>query len=183
MLTTDLWKEFLAEVTDEKAVQAARELNRAYDAGFISMREFLDGVKEVTGRSPKRVEELLEDKGEIIKNEQLLTYIGELRHRGYKIGLLSNIATNWIRDTFLTLEEQALFDDMVMSFKVGMVKPDRRIFQLACERLSVESTEAAFVDDIDRYCEAAEAEGIKAIVYTDFKQMQSELESVLEQKQ
>jgi putative hydrolase of the HAD superfamily len=85
---------------------------------------------------------------EIVKNDVLLDYIRELK-KSYKIGMLSNVANNWIRDYFLTEDEQALFDEMIMSFEVGMTKPDPRIFLLACDRLRVGPHEAVLVDDVE----------------------------------
>lgn len=146
---------FISQLPDGVDVDEVRRVHRAYTAGVIDKQECADQIRELTGESFKESEDL--DEGEIAKNTPLLEYVRELRGRGYKIGLLSNIATNWIRDAFLTAEEQALFDDMVMSFEVGMVKPDPRIFRLACERLGVEMPQAVLVDDIDRYCAAAEA--------------------------
>jgi putative hydrolase of the HAD superfamily len=177
VLTAGTWKAFMDSLPETADVEAARDLNRAYDAGIISKEEFLQGVKEATGHEPQQVEELLAS--DITKNIPLLDYIRDLRGRGYKIGMLSNIATNWIRDVFLTPEEGALFDDMVMSFEVGMVKPDPRLFRLACERLGAEPTEVVLVDDIDRYCVAAKAEGLQTVLYTDFKQTKQELENIL----
>lgn len=180
VLTEDTWNAFLATLPDTIDVEEARSLNRAYDSGIISKEDFLAGVKEVTGQEPRQVEMLLG--AEIVKNTALLDYIRELRERGYKIGLLSNIATNWIRDSLLSVEEQKLFDTMVMSFEVGMVKPDPRIFALACERLGVEPEDSVMIDDIDRFCEAARGGGLHAIQYKDFKQLQPELEKLLQAK-
>lgn len=178
VLTTGTWQAFLESLPDAATVDAASSLSRAYDAGFISKDEFLGGIKDVTGQEPKQVESLITS--DITKNTPLLDYIRELRGRGIKIGLLSNIATNWIRDTFLSSEEQELFDDMVMSFEVGMVKPDSRIFHIACERLGTEPSETVFIDDIDRFVEAAKDEGMEAIIYKDFKQTKQVLEKILQ---
>lgn len=38
-------------------------------------------------------------------------------------------------------------DDEVLSYSVGLAKPDVRIYELACERLGVSPQEAAFVGD------------------------------------
>lgn len=145
--------------------------------GFISYEAFISELAKLTGRPVTEISNAL--RHELAKNKPLLEYIRGLRGRGLKIGLLSNIASNWIRDTFLTTEEQALFDEMVLSYEVGMVKPDPRIFHLVCEKLGVETSEAIMIDDIDRYCAAAEAEGMKSVVYIDFLQAKREIESYL----
>lgn len=177
VLTTDTWRAFLDSLPDTVDSEAARRLNRAYNMGIIDENDFLTGIKKITDRNPEEVKRLLAH--EIAKNTVLLDYIRELRSRGYKIGMISNVATNWIRESFLTPEEQDLFDAMIMSFEVGMTKPDPRMFILACERLRVGTHEAVLIDDIDRYCAAASAEGLKTILYTDFKQMKTELEQLL----
>ena len=162
---------------DEVDVKAAKDLNRAYNSGVIGREEFLAGIQEVTGSTSDEVEKILWD--EIDKNTLLLDYIEKLRYKSLRIGLLSNIATNWVRESFLSEREQALFDSMILSFEVGMTKPDPRIFMLACQRLRVGPHESIFIDDIERYCEAAENEGLGAIHYKNFKQMKLELEQSL----
>jgi HAD superfamily hydrolase (TIGR01509 family) len=180
VLTTERWLLFLAELPDSVDLEEVRSVHRAYTAGIISKKECDDRIHELTGQSFREAEDLGVD--EIAKNTVLLDYIRELRGKSYDIGLLSNIATPWITDSFLTADEQELFDEMILSFEVGITKPDPRIFMLACERLRVGPHEAVLVDDIDRYCAAARAEGLHAIQYQDFKQMKYELEIILAKK-
>ena len=177
VLTTEAWLAFVDSLPDDVDVDQVRNVHRAYTAGMIDKKQCADQIKELSGRSFVYAEDLPSD--ETPKNTVLLDYIRELRGRGYKIGLLSNIASTWITDTFLTAEEQALFDSIVLSFQVGMVKPDPRIFKLICDNLGAELDETILVDDIDRYCIAAEAEGIHAVVYKDFKQAKKEIEDHL----
>ncbi|CAN5612214.1 hypothetical protein BH23PAT1_BH23PAT1_0580 [soil metagenome] len=179
VLTTDSWRAFLDGLPPEADKVRARELNHQLDAGLITMEEFLEQVQEVTGHKPIQVENIIDN--EVAKNTALLNYIKELKSK-YKIGMISNVATPWITDTFLTPEEQELFDEMIFSFEVGMTKPDRRIFMLACERLRIGPHEAVFIDDIESYCEVARGEGLAAIVYKDFSQMKKELEGILSQE-
>lgn len=176
VLTTDTWRAFTDSLPPGVDVDRARDLNRQYGAGLMSKKEFLRQVKEVTDQSPRLIEEVLDS--EVAKNTVLLAYIRELKQT-YKIGMLSNVATPWITDSFLTTDEQALFDEMIFSYEVGITKPDPRIFMLACERLRVGPHEAVMVDDIKSYCEAAKREGMHAIWYRDFKQFKQDLERIL----
>lgn len=176
VLTTDTWLAFIDSLPLEVDISRARELNHQYDSGLIDKQTFLAEVQDLTGHRPEQVEEMLAS--EVTKNEILLNYIKGLK-KNYKIGLLSNVANNWIRESFLTAEEQRIFDEMIFSYEVGMVKPDPRMFKLVCERFDVEPSQVVLIDDIDRYCHAAMAEGLYAVVYKDFKQMESELETIL----
>lgn len=179
VLTTDTWRAFVDSLSPEADVNRARKLNRQLDAGLISREEFVAQVHEATGKYPTAVEKMLQS--EIAKNTALLDYIRELKN-DYAIGMVSNIASNWIRDSFLTAEEQELFDEMIFSFEVGMTKPDPRIFMLACERLRVGTHEAVMIDDIESYVEAAKGEGMHGVVYHDLAQLKRDLEPLLNQE-
>lgn len=176
VITTDSWRAFVDSLPEEQ-VDEARYLNRQRDRGLIDNDTFMKDIKALTGRSPMDVEAQLSH--EIVKNNKLIDYVAELRKQGYKIGMVSNIATNWIRDSLLTPAEQELFDEMIFSYEVGMAKPDPRIFILACERLRVSTHEAVMIDDVAPYCEAAKEEGLRAIVFTDLPNLKTELSALL----
>lgn len=177
VLTDQAWNTFIDRLPESADMESITAFNRAYDSGIISKQEFFTGASEATGQDPKYIESFFES-GDV-KNDALLEYIGELKGRGFKIGLISNIATNWVRDTLLNSTEQKLFDDMVMSFEVGMTKPDPRIFRLACDRLGVEPVQAIFIDDNQSFCMAASDEGMQAIEYSGFSQAQAAIEETI----
>lgn len=154
----------------------ASELNQRFCSGEIPKQQFLETVARLTNRPYAEVEKVIDnDTG---KNRQLLDYMAELR-ASYKIGMLSNVASNWIRDHLLTDQEQQLFNDMIFSYEVGLVKPDPRIYQLAAARLQVNTSECVFVDDIERYVQAAMGQGMKGIWYRNFEQFRSDLSQAL----
>lgn len=179
VLTKDTWRAFLDSLPDDVDRQDASDINRAYDAGILDKQDFLDQIQLVTGTEPRQIESLRSN--EISKNTELLSYIKELK-QNYKIGLLSNIASDWITKTFLDKTEQALFDEMVFSFKEGMTKPNPQIFELICDKLDVNPSEAVMIDDIEGYCEAAERTGMKAVCYKNFAQLKAELSGILNQE-
>ncbi len=176
VLTEDAWHAFRTTLPAQQSAEA-HELMRQYSSGFISADEFALGVSAITGKTAAQIKALLETGKN--KNTNLLEYIEGLRGRGYKIGMVSNIADNWVRETFLTAREQELFDDMVFSYEVGVTKPDPTIFHKALSNLQVIAREAVFIDDIESYCTAARELGMQAIHYDNFGQMKRELEALL----
>ena len=69
---------------------------------------------------------------------ELLAYIRRL-HQAYKTGIISN-AMNGTRALIEgPWEMTPLFDAIVLSGEVGVMKPDPRIYQLALERLDVQA--------------------------------------------
>jgi len=169
-----MWRLFTAGLP-ENLLQPARDLNQQLDLGHIDYETFTRKIIELTGQSPVEVERL--KSSEIVKNGPLISYIGVLKQH-YKIGLLSNISSNWIQTSLLTAQEIMLFDDMILSHQVGLIKPDPEIFKLTCRRLGVKPETAVLVDDIQNNCIAARAVGMQAICYQDFAQFKTELNAL-----
>lgn len=175
VLTGDKWKEFVHSLPDGQR-EPARELNRALDCADLSFDEFLRQMRELTGRSTEDVAGVIN--AEMYKDEALLGYIASLKPQ-YKIGLLSNVSTAWIRTTLLSTEELGLFDDQVLSYEVHMVKPNPKIYELSARNLGVEIGECVLVDDSIRNCKGAKQAGMQAILYQDIDQFKTELGRLL----
>ncbi len=173
---TDPWRAFCDSLPRDVDFDQIHELRHKHDAGFIDSKEFYDGLEELTGHDQEAIRRELTE--EYAKNHLLIDYIRHLK-KTYKIGMISNVSDDWIRDNLLTKDEQALFDALVFSYEVGVTKPHERIYQVAIEQLGVEYEECVFVDDIERYTVAAEDLGMRSIIYKDFHQMRQELEEVL----
>ena len=60
-----------------------------------------------------------------------------------------------------------IVDEFVISGAVGFRKPDRRIYQLALDRLRVHPSDAIFVDDSPEYVAAAHSLGISGHIHGD----------------
>ncbi|WP_396925744.1 HAD family hydrolase [Mycolicibacterium sp.] len=84
-----------------------------------------------------------------------------LRARGLRTGIVSNIAFD-IRPAFRAAGADA--DEFVLSFEVGAVKPDPRIFELALQRLGVPAADAVMVGDSEENDGAARRLGCDFIL-------------------
>jgi glucose-1-phosphatase len=112
-------------------------------------------------------------------NHEQLADIRSLRGK-YKIGLLSN-AFDDLRAMLVERWQIAdLFDDLVISAEVGLVKPDARIYQLAVERLGVAPETTVFLDDVEQNIDGARAAGLQAIWYRDPAEARLELGRLLD---
>ena len=111
--------------------------------------ELFDGDVKMSGRAAVR--------------PAMLTAIEKLRGRGLKVAAVTN---NWVTDADYDSRMEPLreqFDVFVESCKVGLRKPDPRIYRLACERLGVLPERAVFLDDIGGNLKAAKALGMATI--------------------
>jgi HAD superfamily hydrolase (TIGR01509 family) len=75
-----------------------------------------------------------------------------LRAKGIPVAVVSNIAFD-IRPAFDRIGVAGLVDEFVLSYVEGSMKPDAKIFRIACERLGVEPSDALMIGD------SAEADG------------------------
>ena len=84
--------------------------------------------------------------GWMAPREDAMATVQAFRGAGCKIGLLSNCSAEvppiWARSPLASL-----FDATVFSCEVGAMKPDRRVYDAACERLGVQHARCLFVGD------------------------------------
>lgn len=177
VLVTENWLPFKKKYfqNDPQLFQEATELGRQLNAGIISYDDFIKGVAR---RAQVSEAETLQEIDGNVANEELFEYIAQTLKPKFRIGLLSNIGDNWLSEMF-TEQQLALFDEITLSYKVGILKPDLRAYTLIADQLNVKPGECVFVDDKERHCAGARAAGMQAILYADFDQMKSELEELL----
>jgi putative hydrolase of the HAD superfamily len=72
-----------------------------------------------------------------------------------------------------------LFDVVIESSKAGVRKPEPRFYEMACDQLEVEPSEAVFLDDLGVNLKPARAMGMTTIKVTDADAAISELEDVV----
>jgi putative hydrolase of the HAD superfamily len=73
----------------------------------------------------------------------------------------------------------SLFDGIIESSRVGVRKPDPAFYELACEHLGIEPTEAVFLDDLGINLKPARALGMTTIKVVDPTAAITELETVV----
>ena len=103
--------------------------------------------------------------------------IRRLRAAGRKVAALTN---NWANEDQGSKMDvlRAEFDAFIESTRVGLRKPDPRIYQLACSELGVQPSEAAFLDDIGLNLKAARALGMTTIKVVSLPDALEELSRV-----
>ena len=85
--------------------------------------------------------------------------IKELKERGYKLYVLSNMSKEYIEflREFPVFE---YFDEQVVSCEIGIGKPDRRIYEYLLSNYDLDPAETIFIDDRKDNVDAAEELGI-----------------------
>lgn len=163
VLTTDGWKQIREEffADDEDRNRRCSDMDKAVNAGVSDYDEFLEEISDMSGLPVTEVRQRMNGSA---PNKRLFDFIHDELEGKVKIGMLSNAAANWLDELFEPWQVK-LFDEVVLSYEVGTVKPDPAIYQMIVNRLGVLPEEAIFVDDSERYCVAAQDLGIAAVYH------------------
>lgn len=178
VLTTEGFRVFCDQYfkdSPEKKAAAQAAMDQL-SLGNMQYDEFHKKLAQLANVDRKTVDDYLSGNK---PNQPLFEYIRDSLKPKYKIGMLSNTGADWL-DQLFTPEQIALLDNVIQSYKLGMAKPDPRIYEAAARNLDVRPSECVMIDDIARYCQAARDTGMQAILYQDFAQMKTELEKILE---
>jgi len=150
--------------------------------GEITAEQHWQEVAKALGASNDSIPSLIEQfYGGDRLDEALVQLIRSYR-KTHRVGLLSN-AWDDLRP-FLTnrLGILDIFDEVIISAEVGVMKPDRRIYELAAQKFKVPLSEVVFIDDLLVNVQAAQEAGMEGIHFRSTLQTMQELQRLLEEK-
>lgn len=153
-----------------------------FDLGELSEDDMLDYFLKYDGVNLTR-EQLREEIDNYFNIDiELVKIIKELKGRGYKTVLLSNANASFFeRKVYPTYPEfKSLFDDIVISSEIGMIKPHKGIYEYTLKKINSKSEESLFIDDNKTNVESAVALGMKGFVYTDNLSFKEYISGILE---
>jgi putative hydrolase of the HAD superfamily len=99
-------------------------------------------------------------------NADMPPLLDELRRRGFPLLLLSNTNETHIRCVRSNFDILDRLDRCVLSYEVGAMKPDPRIYAAAISASGFAAEECFYTDDIPAYVEQGRAAGLQAEVFT-----------------
>ena len=133
--------------------------------------EYSDAIALYHTGWPKMLGGLLPDGAALLR---------DMKSAGYGIYGL----TNWSAETICYAYEafgdlKPLFDGIVVSGEEKTLKPGPEIYRILLDRYRLKADECVFLDDSRKNIEAADALGIKGILYDDITRVRSELSESL----
>lgn len=153
-----------AAVEDFLATVCTMDWHFKHDAG----RPMAEGVAELVALHP--------DKADLIRAfdsrwremfrgqiDGTVAILHTLKAAGVPLYGLTNYASEKFDELHEYVDFLPLFDDILVSGKVGLIKPDPAIFQLMLSRFGLEPSSTVFIDDHPANIEAAAEMGIKAV--------------------
>jgi epoxide hydrolase-like predicted phosphatase len=150
--------------------------------GRISYHDYWKGVAELLYMHDEAdIEALRQDyfSGDRL-NYRLVNFIRGLREDGYPVALLSNESPE-LEDRLHQLEVYDLFDPVLISAQIGVMKPDMTAYRVALQALQIAPLEAIFVDDSLTNIRGAQTIGIHAILFRGGLDLRQEVAKILDQ--
>jgi len=159
------------------------ELEYEFETGKFDSHEYFRRVQALADLDPAYTyEQFVEDyKSIIVPNPDGERGLETAAGLGVRMFVLSNTSF---------LHASVIFDNEVLgtypelymlSYKLGVMKPDLRIWKRLLEYTRLEPADCLYVDDIEEYCEAARSLGMSAFCY-DFRvhDLSQELKNMLQ---
>lgn len=128
-------------------------LNTCLTTNIADEREFLRNVARsydirLNKKHHRQFRELLAlEQEKVTLYPETIAVLTELKARGARIGLISNLWPFPVRRVFEELDLGVYFEHLIYSFAVGSRKPNGLIFQNACQRFNVSPAQCIMVGD------------------------------------
>jgi glucose-1-phosphatase len=165
-----------ASPADLEQVLLKQHLQRRFERGEVSEDGFREVLESEFGR-PLDAEAVKRAGADIFTlNEPMVLLLDRWKRDGYRLVLLSNTCVThyeWVRDRFDLLNR---FDDCVLSYRVGAVKPEEAIFHAALAVIDCRPDECFYTDDIEEYVARGRSFGLPAEVFRDVATLKRQLE-------
>ncbi|MBI5123911.1 MAG: HAD family phosphatase [Candidatus Omnitrophica bacterium] len=151
------------------------ELTRLFEKGLISAKEFYAKATALLGiKIPYR--DFVSIWNDIFwEDEESCRIARELKHN-YKLFLLSNINRLHFEHIEKKFDIIKIFDEVILSFAVGAMKPEMRIFEDAVNRAGGDKSAVLYIDDREDLIKEAREFGIESIRFEGAEKLKKELE-------
>lgn len=95
--------------------------------------------------------------------------------------MLSNVGRGLMEQLFASQELEELFDTVVLSSEVGMIKPDPAIFNFTTDKMGLLPEDCLMIDDLEANIEGARQTGMHGVVFSTTSQVISDIEKLTQQ--
>ena len=149
-------------------------IHKNFECGKITEEEFISKMLDILEHSIDRETFCEYFSGVFSTNDKVIEMLPGLKEK-YKLILLSN--TNSIHERYGWKHYPFLkyFDDLILSHKIGSIKPEEKIYHAVEKASGKPPGEHIFIDDIEEYVNAAKKLGWDGIHFSNEQRLMEEL--------
>ncbi|MES2023798.1 MAG: HAD-IA family hydrolase [Patescibacteria group bacterium] len=161
VLSTPVYKTVIEKfIPASEQIEWIKKLD-VLDAGDLSENELVKLISEKSGIFENEIWKAVNNAPKV--NYELFDFIENNLKDKYKIGLLTNIPRSLLER--LISEKLGMFDPILISSDLKLIKPSKEIFETAIQRCGCLPEEILFIDDGEKNIEIAKSLGLNGIVY------------------
>jgi HAD superfamily hydrolase (TIGR01509 family) len=163
-------------MSDTELYHLLEEESQAFEMGEASAEDFLGVVNAKLGKSytfDQFRKAWLSILPNVIPGSPDL--INQLS-REYRLMLLSNTNELHLRRSVEILPALKRFERLFVSYEIGLIKPDRGIYQYVLDHVDVPAQRILFIDDLEKNIQAAREVGMQGIVFRGIESTRAELQ-------
>lgn len=146
--------------------------------GQLDIEDYINELKEKYPELSNELEYVLSPQNynktfQIMKDT--FNLILELKQKGYKMYLLSNITEDSFKYINNVIDLTKYFDGGLYSYQEGMVKPNYNFYKKLLKKYNLSEKETIFFDDKDKNIQAAKDLGIKSVKFKSVNDIKNNL--------
>jgi epoxide hydrolase-like predicted phosphatase len=146
------------------------------DKGILTDEEAVEIFSKRHSTHKAHIKQIMEDWHTLLLPiEGTVKILESLKHKGYRIILLSNFHLRAFERVYAQYPFFKLADDMVISSRIKMLKPHKQIYEYMLSSLKLIPDECLFIDDTAANVKGAGELGINTIQFTSPEQLEKEL--------
>jgi len=108
------------------------------------------------------------------ENQEMATLLSTLKEQRplYLLSNTNEVHYDHVQDRF---NVERHFDELILSYKVGSVKPDHAIYHEVLQRSGLKASDCLFIDDLAQNIRAAEEVGLHTVHFTSVADLKQRL--------
>ncbi len=152
-----------------------RQLSDEVNLNHISWDNFCESVAKDLGSTADEVKKRYEHHRINRDVVRLIHALGEK----FRVALLSNANEHQLLPKLDDLGLTDFLERVFVSSQLGLLKPDRKIYELVARELGVEPAECVMIDDLPENIEGARSAGMPGVIFDSAAQARAALQTII----
>lgn len=110
-----------------------------------------------------------------LPNDSISVLLKELKKNNVKLFILSNICEMHFSYAYTRFPAFHLFDEHILSYKVGIKKPDYQLYEHALQKTKAEKRQSFFIEGVEEYAQKARLLDLDSESYLHIDLLRSQL--------
>jgi putative hydrolase of the HAD superfamily len=159
----------------DRATEVKRTIVLEADLGRITQDEMFEKLSAITDASANI---LAADFWSYVQIDADVVAIIESLRPKYRVGLLTNAITPFIRQIIERHDLERLFDAILVSAEEHIAKPDPAFYLRLLERMGASPAQSVMIDDNPENIAGAIAAGMQAVLFTTATKLAADLKTL-----